>query len=1238
MAHRDAKALGHTPEDPVRYEIGDELAAGGMGTVYRGFDRLAQRPIAYKRIKVTNESSRSRMSAVFKREYDTLAHLTHPNIVDVFEFGFDAFGPFYTMELLSGDDLADVAPLSVAETCRLMRDVGSALALLHARRLVHRDVGPNNVRLTADGRAKLIDFGGLTKFGAPLEVIGTPAFIAPECLSDASLDGRTDLYALGALTYWTLTRRTHVYARTLDGLCDAWALPVVPPSQYVPEVPKALDELVLALLSHDPVARPATAAHVIERLTAIAGLPPEDDERHVAYSYLQHAPLRGREQPLADVHHALERVIAGEGEVVLVESEPGLGRTALLDQLAVEAQLAGATVVRAQGSLHNTPFSAARALVETGMGIYPDVAQRARKLSSYFTQGIAGPAVRSGHSTMEVSERQGRLTAHLQDALTQLSLRNPLVLLVDDVQGIDPESLSLFAAMLEVLRGHPILLVLTAQVDVPAQQPQAYAKLAANAKRCKLTPLSAQHTADLVTGMFGGVPNSNHLAAWLFEQTGGSPAQIIDLAKLLLADGKIRYTIGTFTLPYAFEEISAGQLHESKLRASVSGLGATASRLAYLLGIHPGPLSTAQIVSASALRPPEVVQTMEDLVHRGVAVVSGDSYSCASENLRAALRGSRSESDMREARLALARTFSQYDLEVLEYRLAVVYHLLHAGGAEAFEGACLLARTRDDQKSALAMSPQALVLLERALALLKARGESDEACVGLLIPLSMAGFYGEFQAQERYLERAMNALWKLCGIVSAQRLRRFLGARLSLVFGLLWGFVTYLIRPPRQNAKTFAQLLESLGSVAGTATAATACTWDVAGSYRIASYLDPFGQLSKRGALSLIRAFCLANADLVAVKLALAAARYAELFEAFSKPVPGLGKVHAANLRDGCLHGQAQALVTDCNPEALAIAEQLEACSPFFAPHVEGIRMSYHAYRGEMHKAAIHRERAEALAFRGGTAWSATGVLILRSIHACILTGDVVGLVHVMAHLERFAKSVPQLAAIARLTAGHLEQMRGHPERAIAIYEQSFADEYVLRFPSYPVERALHAQALSTMEDYAGAKSLCLQLLDEIESSGRDSELIFLSVREQLAIAEAGLGNHERAAEVLACCFARAGRHGNPRALGGVHRVRAYVAALAGDRPGFEEHFAAMSALYRQTENPWLLQQCDVLHAQAVRLGVATSALGHARQEEDLDGATALEVRDRKVPPEDLSGTRSEAVTARAVKPARSSG
>ena len=99
------------------------------------------------------------------------------------------------MELLDGGDLVERSPLPWKDACRVLFDVCSCLALLHSRRLLHRDVSPRNVRCTADGQAKLIDFGAMAVMGHSRQVVGTPAFVAPEALHRLALDGRTDLYS-----------------------------------------------------------------------------------------------------------------------------------------------------------------------------------------------------------------------------------------------------------------------------------------------------------------------------------------------------------------------------------------------------------------------------------------------------------------------------------------------------------------------------------------------------------------------------------------------------------------------------------------------------------------------------------------------------------------------------------------------------------------------------------------------------------------------------------------------------------------------------------------------------------------------------------------------------------------------------------------------------------------------------------------------------------------------------------
>jgi len=144
-------------------------------------------------------------------------------------------------------------------------DVCSCLALLHSRRLLHRDVSPRNVRCTADGQAKLIDFGAMAVMGHSRQVVGTPAFVAPEALHRLALDGRTDLYSAGVTLYYALTRHTPYAVRSLADALRAFDEKPLPPSAFAPDVPSALDALVLSLLHLEPTQRPRTAHDVMER-------------------------------------------------------------------------------------------------------------------------------------------------------------------------------------------------------------------------------------------------------------------------------------------------------------------------------------------------------------------------------------------------------------------------------------------------------------------------------------------------------------------------------------------------------------------------------------------------------------------------------------------------------------------------------------------------------------------------------------------------------------------------------------------------------------------------------------------------------------------------------------------------------------------------------------------------------------------------------------------------------------
>jgi serine/threonine protein kinase len=192
-----------------RYEIQGLLGRGGMACVYRVLDLSAGKQLALKQLTLdTTASAASNAAASFEREFQTLTQLRHPHVISVYDYGLSADGsPYYTMELLDGGDVGERVPLPWPQVCRLFFDVCSSLALLHSRRLLHRDISPRNIRCTQAGTAKLIDFGAMAPMSAGGgDVIGTPAFIAPESVHRMALDARTDLYSLGATLYFTLVR------------------------------------------------------------------------------------------------------------------------------------------------------------------------------------------------------------------------------------------------------------------------------------------------------------------------------------------------------------------------------------------------------------------------------------------------------------------------------------------------------------------------------------------------------------------------------------------------------------------------------------------------------------------------------------------------------------------------------------------------------------------------------------------------------------------------------------------------------------------------------------------------------------------------------------------------------------------------------------------------------------------------------------------------------------------------
>jgi serine/threonine-protein kinase len=256
-----------------QYHLRLLLGAGGMGEVYLAEHALLKRPCAVKLIRpgcADNLRARER----FEREVRLTAALSHPNIVEIYDYGRGEDETYYyVMEYLDGLSLGELVerhgPLQPGRVVYLLRQVCGALCEAHAAGLIHRDIKPSNIfaarRAGTGDVAKLLDFGlVLSRAGSDAarlsgegQVLGTPLYMAPEqATSGRELDGRSDLYSLGAVAYYLLTGRPPFDGRGAIEVMIAHARdPVVPPSQGRADVPQDLECVVLRCLAKDPAER-----------------------------------------------------------------------------------------------------------------------------------------------------------------------------------------------------------------------------------------------------------------------------------------------------------------------------------------------------------------------------------------------------------------------------------------------------------------------------------------------------------------------------------------------------------------------------------------------------------------------------------------------------------------------------------------------------------------------------------------------------------------------------------------------------------------------------------------------------------------------------------------------------------------------------------------------------------------------------------------------------------------------
>jgi serine/threonine protein kinase len=480
------------PGDIAGLEVLGEIGHGAQAVVYRV--RRGGREYAMKVLRLRGVDDES-YALAFRRETALLASIDAPGLARVHDVGVTDGRPYLLMDLIEGQQLSGLlgtGPLPGGRVSALGIDVAEALTAAHRGGLVHRDVKPNNIILTPDGSARLIDFGLAARLDDVCagQVAGTLAYSSPEQsgMLNRPVDGRSDLYSLGAVLFECATGEPPYSAGDVGELLRLHAVAPVPdPRELAPDLSPALAGIIRRLLAKDPDDRYQSGVGLLADLRRAAAEPDADfplgtaDEPWAA----QDGPLVGVDGELATLTARWEQALANRGGIALVHGAPGGGKSRLARELTGSARRSGQLVLHGKSSTDDPqPFAPLRAAIDAyvrslsglpdgGSGPAAQQLKAAAGPSASLVKGLS-PALATVLAAPDpVGEiGQERYAAAVAAFLTELArLAGGAVLHLDDVQWADEATVRVLEQMASELAGVPMLVIGTARDDaasVPA--------------------------------------------------------------------------------------------------------------------------------------------------------------------------------------------------------------------------------------------------------------------------------------------------------------------------------------------------------------------------------------------------------------------------------------------------------------------------------------------------------------------------------------------------------------------------------------------------------------------------------------------------------------------------------------------------------------------------------------------------------------------------------------------------
>jgi tetratricopeptide (TPR) repeat protein/tRNA A-37 threonylcarbamoyl transferase component Bud32 len=540
---------------PPRYQVRSILKQTADTAVYRVFDVADRRDETIKILR--HEIADPQQQLRFKAEFSTLASLEHASVIRVYDFGVlqEAY-PYFTMEFFPGKRITDWFDGHNWDALYdVLLQITSGLHHIHHLGIIHLDLKPSNILVSDDGKAKIMDFGLAiaTHQVFDRQIRGTLQYMAPEVLKQDRVDSRADLYALGMTLYETVTGALPGYGKPpIEVIRMRLDEGVRPPSSINPRVPDALEQIIMKLLEKDPRHRFPSAAALLQAAAEAAGKKVPPAELLLGRGELFAAPLIGRKSEVNQLMQLIAEAREGRGNGVILAGAEGMGKSRIVRDVTLRAQLDGARVFCGRCPVNRktiyAPFFEIFEQMVRAVAPDADVAEEIRRILRPVV-AAAGPDT-SPPQHGQKYRLFNRIVQSMQDMYGFLSVGSetggsPLILVIEDVQWADPSTSELFSFLVGEAKQNRLLVIGTLTLDSGGEAAieSSAPNLSFWEQRAKeasfpiirVETLTEALVREHVQSLLGDTNVPDELVRWMLWESAGSPLNIRRIVDYLVA-------------------------------------------------------------------------------------------------------------------------------------------------------------------------------------------------------------------------------------------------------------------------------------------------------------------------------------------------------------------------------------------------------------------------------------------------------------------------------------------------------------------------------------------------------------------------------------------------------------------------------------------------------------------------------------------------------------------------------